>query len=54
MSVSAENIRNTLLKAAREAGDRYVHVRGVDLEAAITGDAPTKPAPKTPSEKKDR
>lgn len=42
--MSPEQIRNTLLKSAREAGERYLHVRGVDLEAAITGQ-PVKPSP---------
>jgi|GEM_PF-4934269 len=52
-----EQIRDILLQSARKAGERYLHVRGVDLEAALTGattaDA-SKPSPKTAADKKER
>ena len=47
--MSPEQIRNTLLKSAREAGERYLHVRGVDLEAAITGQPSKQPPPAQPA-----
>jgi len=57
--MSPEQIRETLLQSARKAGERYIHVRGVDLEAALTGTTsvpvePSKPSPKTAADKKDR
>lgn len=53
--MSSEQIRETLLKSARKAGERYLRVRGVDLEAALTGAAPEKstPAAQSPPQKKD-
>lgn len=46
--MNARKIRETLLKAARVAGEGYVSVRGCDLEAAITAnDKPAKPAGST-------
>lgn len=37
---TADEIRGILLRAAMQAGDGHVHVRGVDLVAAITGTIP--------------
>jgi hypothetical protein len=41
---SAETVRNNLLSAARQAGPRYISVRGVDLETAITCKGPAEAA----------
>ena len=57
MPSTPQQIRETLLQSARDAGDRYVHVRGVDLEAALTDTPPvrkpTQPVPRKPNESKD-
>lgn len=42
MSHSPEQIRQTLLKSARDAGERYLQVRGLDLEAALSIGVPVK------------
>ena len=42
----ARTQREILLKAARDAGDRYIRVRGVDLVAALSAPSyETKPSP---------
>jgi hypothetical protein len=38
-------VRDTLLNSARQAGPRYLRVRGIDLETAITGQSQAEPAP---------
>ena len=57
MPSTPQQIRETLLQSARDAGERYVHVRGVDLEAALTDTAPvrkpTQPSTRKPNESKD-
>ena len=50
----ASEVRETLLKSARAAGERYIQIRGVDLETAITGNVTeSKPVLKSATEKKD-
>lgn len=45
-------VRESLLNAARQAGPRYIRVRGIDLETAITGKEPAAPvAPQTTDNK---
>ena len=36
-------VRESLLNAARQAGPRYISVRGIDLEMAITGKGQVEP-----------
>lgn len=58
MSQSPEQVRETLLQSARKAGERYLHVRGVDLEAALEATAEEaherSPGAKAKSEPKGR
>ena len=47
---SSDEIRQTLLEAARQAGPRYLRIRGSDLEAALMTE-PTKTADAKPATK---
>ncbi len=56
MPDTPQQTRDTLLKAARAAGERYVQVRGVDLEAALNETVPARQLPrasKNGTEEKD-
>ena len=46
-----EEIRDVLLESARQAGPRYINVRGVDLLAALTLE---RPAERTRRQSPDR